>query len=118
VLLGCNLNAFAAGLSSQDARNCEVKPLTPLPHSYLIAPSYSWGTPIGSEQRSKVAFSIMQGPLNGHAVAVVESKGACQGYSPAMPPSHGGSQAFIFHAKVRETAGRLCYSHLDGSPAA
>jgi hypothetical protein len=28
--------------------------------------------------------------------------GACPGMSPAMPPSHGGSQAFVFHQKAVE----------------
>jgi hypothetical protein len=48
-----------------------------------------------------VKLSIMQGPLAGEAIAAVESTGACPGYSPAIPPSHGGSQVFIYHQKVR-----------------
>lgn len=63
---------------------------------------YFWGTPLESPQRGRVNLSIMQGPLAGQAIAVIDSKGACQGKSPAMPPSHGGSQAFIFHAAAAD----------------
>ncbi|GBF90270.1 hypothetical protein Rsub_02376 [Raphidocelis subcapitata] len=64
--------------------------------------NFFWHTPIGSAERQKINYSVMQGALAGEAIAVVESKGECAGWSPAMPPSHGGSQAFVFHQKAAE----------------
>lgn len=37
---------------------------------------------------------VVQGPLTGSAVAIVTSDG-CPGRSPAVPPSHDGSQLFV-----------------------
>jgi hypothetical protein len=79
----------------------DPRALPPDPHT-----TTSWGTAVGSAQRAKASLNVLQGPLDGHAVAIVESKGACAGWSPAMPPSHGGSQAFIFHAKVGGASGK------------
>ena len=65
------------------------------PHApHTICGPAGWGTPRGSEERSKVKFSVVQGPLDGHAVAIVNSNG-CPGRSPALPPSHDGSQLFM-----------------------
>jgi len=37
---------------------------------------YWWGTPLDSKNRSKVKFTVLQGPLVGHGVGIVESEGA------------------------------------------
>jgi hypothetical protein len=39
--------------------------------------NYWWGTPVGSPQRQRVKFQIVQGPLDGHAVAIVGAEGEC-----------------------------------------
>lgn len=61
---------------------------------------YWWSTAPGSEQRSKIQFNILQGPLDGRAIAVVDSAGACPGQSAAAVPAHGGSQIFVYHGKA------------------
>ena len=38
--------------------------------------SYWWPTPIYSANRGRVRMAIVQGPLDGRAVAIVDSKGA------------------------------------------
>lgn len=53
-----------------------------------------WPTPPNSPQRSRIKFVVVQGALKGAAVAIVGSKG-CPGRSPAVPPSHHGSQLFV-----------------------
>lgn len=63
---------------------------------------YWWPTPLRSKQREKVQFKVLQGPLDGKAVAIVDATGACPGKSPAAVPSHGGSQVFVYHAKAVE----------------
>ncbi|KAI8469909.1 MAG: hypothetical protein J3K34DRAFT_422397 [Monoraphidium minutum] len=61
---------------------------------------YWWPTAPGSVERSKVMFKILQGPLTGKAVAIVDSVGACPGMAPITLPSHGGSQVFVYHGKA------------------
>ncbi|GBF88187.1 hypothetical protein Rsub_00899 [Raphidocelis subcapitata] len=61
--------------------------------------SYWWPTPPHSTKRGRMKMTVVQGPLDGHAVAIVDSTG-CPGMSPALPPSHGGSQLFIYHAQA------------------
>lgn len=63
---------------------------------------YFWGTPVGSVQRRKIHLAFKQGVLGGNAIAVIHSTGSCPGYSPALPPSHCGSQTFIYHAQAVE----------------
>ncbi|KIY94447.1 hypothetical protein MNEG_13516 [Monoraphidium neglectum] len=45
-------------------------------------------------------MTIVQGPLSGEAVAIIDTDGACPGKTAAVPPSHGGSQLFIYHPKA------------------
>ena len=60
---------------------------------------YWWPTPPGSAERGRVKMTIVQGPLDGKAIAIVDGQG-CPGRSPAVAPSHGGSQIFLLHAKA------------------
>lgn len=60
---------------------------------------YWWPTAPGSDERGRVKMTIVQGPLDGHAIAIVDSAG-CPGKSPAVSPAHGGSQIFLLHAKA------------------
>ena len=80
--------------------------LSPSPHTHqgLIKAffRYFWGTPVDSIERKKAVLYIMQGGLDGHAIAVVKSEGACKGKSPAIPPAYGGSQMFVFDAAAVE----------------
>jgi len=59
--------------------------------------THRWGTAPDSVERSKVRYVVVQGPSDGHAVAIIDGEG-CPGKSPALPPSHGGSQLFLYHA--------------------
>lgn len=61
---------------------------------------YWWDTPVHSEERQKSRMTIVQGPLSGDAVAIIDTDGGCPGKTPAVPPSHGGSQLFVYHAKA------------------
>lgn len=61
---------------------------------------YWWPTPVGSRERSKVSFVSKAGDLEGRAIAIIDAQGSCQGQSPALSPSAGGSQVFIFHPQA------------------
>ncbi|KIY98809.1 hypothetical protein MNEG_9154 [Monoraphidium neglectum] len=62
-----------------------------------------WDKPIGDKVRKTINYAILQGPLNGKAVAVVANKGACSTRSPAISSSAGGSQLFVYHADAIDT---------------
>ncbi|KAI8462547.1 MAG: hypothetical protein J3K34DRAFT_462867 [Monoraphidium minutum] len=62
---------------------------------------YWWPTPPGSPERAKVNFSVLQGPLSGKAVVIVDAPG-CPESAPAMPAAYGGSQVFVYHAAAVE----------------
>ena len=48
-------------------------------------------------KRAKLAFVVKLGSLQGKAVAIVSNKkGTCSGYSPAIPPTLGGSTLFVY----------------------
>ena len=48
-------------------------------------------------KRAKLAFVVKLGSLLGRAIGIVSNKqGTCTGYSPAIPPSLGGSTLFVF----------------------
>ena len=48
-------------------------------------------------KRAKLAFVVKLGPLQGKAVAIVSNAaGTCSGYSPAIPPTLGGSTLFVY----------------------
>lgn len=64
---------------------------------------YWWPTPLESEQRSRVIFEKLIGPLSGKAVAIVNATGSenCAGKrTPAIPSTYGPSQVFIYHASA------------------
>ena len=48
-------------------------------------------------KRAKLSFVVKLGSLTGRAVAIVSNKnGTCAGFSPAIPPSLGGSTLFVY----------------------
>ncbi len=48
-------------------------------------------------KRAKLAFVVKLGSLTGRAIAIVSNaQGTCSGYSPAIPPSLGGSTLFVY----------------------
>lgn len=48
-------------------------------------------------KRAKLAFVVKLGSLLGRAIGIVSNKqGTCTGYSPAIPPSLGGSTLFVY----------------------
>jgi hypothetical protein len=48
-------------------------------------------------KRAKLSFVVKLGSLQGKAVAIVSNKkGTCSGYSPAIPPTLGGSTLFVY----------------------
>ncbi|KAI8463411.1 MAG: hypothetical protein J3K34DRAFT_462441 [Monoraphidium minutum] len=62
--------------------------------------NYWWPTDPSSVERTKITMPVLQGPLTGHAVNIIDSAGACPGMSPPIIPSKGGSQIFVYHAKA------------------
>ncbi|KIZ01059.1 hypothetical protein MNEG_6902 [Monoraphidium neglectum] len=64
---------------------------------------YWWGTALNSRERRNINYAILQGPLVGKAVAIVDSQGACPTRSPAITSSAAASQLFVFHANAIDT---------------
>lgn len=61
---------------------------------------YWWPTPLGSPERAKIEFPLLQGDLAGSAVLIVGAAaetGACAHHSPAFAHAAWGAQAFVFN---------------------
>lgn len=83
---------------------------------------YWWFTDSGSEEREKVAFAvdgILEGPLLGKAVTIIQNAGpeadACPGHAPLVDPSFGASQVFVYHgAAVLQWRAFVGEEYFDG----
>ncbi|GBF88188.1 hypothetical protein Rsub_00900 [Raphidocelis subcapitata] len=76
-------------------------PTVEVPRAVIAAYlNWWWPTPLGSPERAKARWTVLQGPLIGKAVCVVDSDEGCADASPTVPASHDGSQVFVYHAKA------------------
>jgi hypothetical protein len=87
---GHSLKPLALANSPDDVQRPHIKACGPHLHPRPPAPAYPpapppprtpprrywWTTPYGSKERSKVVFEVLQGPLIGKAVAIVNPAGA------------------------------------------
>jgi len=71
-----------------------------VPNLLRIFYEYWWPTPLGSKQRQRIEFPILQGELEGDAVLVVDAagkSGACSHKSPSVTHAWYGGQAFVYN---------------------
>lgn len=66
---------------------------------------YWWPTPLGSPERAKIEFPLLQGDLAGSAVLLVGAaadSGACSHHSPALAHASWGGQAFVYNVAAAD----------------
>jgi hypothetical protein len=66
---------------------------------------YWWFTPVGSPQRRRITYPILQGALVGDAIIILNAAartGKCAQVSPSLTHAYRGGQAFVYNAAAVE----------------